>query len=150
MSREYPNRPVVAVGAAVCREGHVLLVRRGRPPGVGTWTVPGGGVDLGERMEEAAIREVREECGVEIEVGEVVGVLDHIVRDEDGRTRYHYAIVDFGARYVSGTLSPNEELLDATWVTPDQLEAYGVADAAQKALLRALALFGGGSCSPTG
>ena len=142
MSREYPNRPVVAVGVAVCREGRVLIVRRGRPPGVGVWTVPGGGVDLGERMEEAAIREVREECGVEVEVGEVVGILDHIVRDEDGRIRFHYAIVDFGAEYVSGILSPNEELLDATWVTPDQLGAYGVADRAQQVLLRALELSG--------
>jgi 8-oxo-dGTP diphosphatase len=149
MSREYPSRPVVAVGVAVCHEGRVLIVRRGRPPGVGTWTVPGGGVDLGERMEEAAIREVREECGIEIEVGEVVGILDHIVRDDDERIRFHYAIVDFGAEYVGGVLSPNEELMGATWVTPDQLDAYGVADRAQQALLKALELAGGCGRSPT-
>ena len=143
MGREYPDRPVVAVGVAVCREGQVLIVRRGRPPGVGVWTVPGGGVELGERMVEAAIREVREECGVEIQVGEVVGILDNIVRDEDGRIRFHYAIVDFGADYVSGSLRLNEELLDAAWVTPDQLDAYSVPDTAQKVLLRALALSGG-------
>ncbi len=143
MGREYPNRPVVAVGVAVCREGRVLIVRRGRPPGVGVWTVPGGGVELGERMVETAIREVREECGVEIQVGEVVGILDNIVHDEDGRIRFHYAIVDFGADYVSGSLRPNAELLDAAWVTPDQLDAYSVPDTAQEVLLRALALSGG-------
>jgi 8-oxo-dGTP pyrophosphatase MutT (NUDIX family) len=94
-------------------------------------------------MVEAAIREVREECGVEIQVGEVVGILDNIVRDEDGRIRFHYAIVDFGADYVSGSLRLNEELLDAAWVTPDQLDAYSVPDTAQEVLLRALALSGG-------
>jgi len=140
MSREYPDRPIVAVGAAVCREGRVLIVRRGRPPGVGIWTVPGGGVDLGERMADAAIREVREECGIEIQVGDVVGILDNIIRDDNGRIRFHYAIVDFEAVYVGGSVHTNEELLDAAWVTPDELDGYGVAASAKHVLLRALEL----------
>ena len=112
MKREYPDRPIVAVGAAVCRDGRVLVVRRGREPSLGKWTVPGGVVDLGETMHDAAAREVREECGIEVEVGPVVGTLDNILRDERGAIRYHYAIIDFGARYVSGELSINDELMD--------------------------------------
>lgn len=138
MSRTYPERPIVAVGAAVVRGEQVLVVRRGREPSLGKWTLPGGAVDLGERMRDAAAREVREECGIEVEVGEVVTVLDNIVHDGDGAVRYHYAIVDFAARYLSGELSPNEELAGAAWITPAQFEAYRVAPKAQAALRRAL------------
>ncbi|MFL7811407.1 MAG: NUDIX hydrolase [Anaerolineae bacterium] len=143
MSRTYPERPIVAVGAAVCRGERVLVVQRGREPSLGRWTLPGGAVDLGERMRDAAAREVREECGIEIEVGEVVTVLDNIVRDEHGAVRYHYAIVDFAARYVSGELVPNEELTGAAWITPAQFDAYDVASKAQAALHRALHLVAG-------
>ena len=138
MKREYPSLPIVAVGAAVCRDGKVLVVQRGREPARGRWTVPGGVVDLGEEMCQAAAREVREECGIEIEVGQAVGILDNIVRDEDGAIRFHYAIVDFAARYTSGELRLNDELMDAAWITPDQFDEYGVAQRARPVLLRAL------------
>ena len=138
MKREYPDRPIVAVGAAVCRDGRVLVVQRGREPSRGVWTIPGGVVDLGERMSEAAAREVREECGIEVEIGPVVGILDNIVRDEEGAIRFHYAIVDFAARYVSGRLALNDELMDAAWLTPDQLAAYGVPPKVQDVLLESL------------
>jgi 8-oxo-dGTP diphosphatase len=140
MSREYPDLPIVAVGAAVCHEGRVLIVQRGRPPSQGMWTVPGGVVHLGEPMAEAAAREVREECGIEIAVGEAVGVLDHVVRDPQGRIRFHYAIIDFAARYVGGTLQVNEELIDAAWVAPGELDAYQVSEKAKEVLLKALEL----------
>jgi len=140
MRREYPDRPIIAVGAAVCRGGQVLIVQRGRAPSKGIWTVPGGVVQLAEEMRKAAAREVCEECGIEVQVGDVVGVLDNVVRDDQGRVRYHYAIVDFAARYVSGELCLNDELLDAAWVTPDQFDAYGVPDKAREVLLRALKL----------
>jgi 8-oxo-dGTP diphosphatase len=138
MRRQYPDRPIVAVGAAVCRDGHVLVVQRGQEPSRGVWTVPGGVVDLGERMCEAAAREVREECGIEIEVGPVVGILDNILRDEDGAVRYHYAIVDLAARYVSGELEISDELMDAAWIAPDQFDAYHVPRKAREVLLEAL------------
>ncbi len=138
MSRAYPERPIVAVGAAVVRGECVLVVRRGREPSLGRWTLPGGAVDLGERMRDAAAREVREECGIEVEIGEVVTVLDNIVRDEDGAVRYHYAIVDFAARYLVGELSPNEELTGAAWITPAQFDEYGVPPQARAALRQAL------------
>lgn len=138
MGREYPDRPIVAVGAAVCQGDKVLVVQRAREPSLGVWTVPGGMVDLGERLQEAAAREVREECGIEIEVGPVVEVFDNIVHDDEGRVRFHYTIVDLTARYVSGDLSPNDELMDAAWITPGQFEAYGVRPKAQAVLRKAL------------
>jgi 8-oxo-dGTP diphosphatase len=138
VKREYPDRPIVAVGAAVCRDGRVLVIQRGREPSRGVWTVPGGAVHLGESMRAAAVREVREECGIEIEVGRVVGILDNVVRDENSAIRYHYAIVDFAARYVSGDLHISDELMDAAWIAPDQFDAYRVPAKARQVLLDAL------------
>lgn len=126
MSREYPDRPIVAVGAAVCREGRVLIVRRGRPPGVGIWTVPGGGVDLGERMADAAIREVREECGIEITVGDWLDIFEFLQRDDAGRVQYHYVIIDFVAAYVSGEVRAASDVLDARWVAVNDLDTFAL------------------------
>jgi ADP-ribose pyrophosphatase len=143
--RQYPDRPIVAVGAAVCRDGRVLVVQRGKPPSKGVWTVPGGAVDLGETMRQAAAREVQEECGIQIEVGEVVGILDNIIPAPTGQgptgILYHYAIIDFAARYVSGELTPSDELMDAAWVHPDELDTYRVPTKAQEVLLKALTLY---------
>jgi 8-oxo-dGTP diphosphatase len=91
-------------------------------------------------MREAAAREVREECAIQIEVGEVAGTLDNIVRDGSGQVLYHYAIVDFAARYVSGELRPNDELMSAAWVRPDEFDAYHVPAKARQVLLKALHL----------
>jgi ADP-ribose pyrophosphatase YjhB (NUDIX family) len=143
VSRVYPEQPIVAVGAAVVRGDRVLVVRRGREPSLGKWTLPGGAVDLGEGMRDAAAREVREECGIEVDVGQVVTILDNIVRDEDGAVRYHYAIVDFAARYLGGELSPNDELTGAAWITPAEFDAYQVAPKARVALRQALRVAAG-------
>lgn len=150
LKRQYPDRPIVAVGAAVCWDGRALIVRRGKEPSKGVWTVPGGAVHLGETMREAAAREVQEECGIQVEVGEVIGILDNIVHDRSGSRAdtggpkgilYHYAIVDFYAEYVSGELTPSDELMDAAWVYPTELDAYRVPAKAQAVLLKALALY---------
>jgi len=124
-------------------DARVLIVRRGKAPSKGVWTVPGGAVDLGETMHEAAAREVREECSIEVEIGEVVGILDNIIRDERTRVRYHYAIIDFAAQYVSGDLCPSDELMDAAWIRPEQFDAYGVPEKAREVCLKALALYHG-------
>ncbi len=138
MSRESPDRPSVAGGAAVCRGARVRGVQRAREPSRGAWTVPGGVVDLGEEMAQAAAREVREECGIEIEVGAIVGGVDNVVRDADGAVRYHFAIVDFAARYLSGELMPNDELADAAWITPAQFDTYRISPRVRPILLAAL------------
>jgi ADP-ribose pyrophosphatase YjhB (NUDIX family) len=93
-------------------------------------------------MRQAAAREVREECSIEVEVGDVVGILDNIIHDEQGRTHYHYAIVDFAARYTHGTLHASDELMGADWVTPAEFDAYGVPTKAREILLSALKLYG--------
>lgn len=121
MRREYPSAPLPSVGVVVCAEDRVLVVRRGQEPSLGKWSIPGGVVELGETVREAARREVLEECSLEIEVGDVVDVLDSIVRDEKGRVRYHYVLVDLLATCVSGELTVGSDIDDARWVTEEEL-----------------------------
>ncbi len=122
MSREYPSHPRVGVAAVVLRDNQVLLVQRGRDPGKGSWGLPGGMLELGETLAEGARREVMEECGVEIEVGPLVAVFEPMQRDEDGRLRFHYVVVDYLARYVTGEPRAGDDADDARWVDLDALE----------------------------
>jgi ADP-ribose pyrophosphatase YjhB (NUDIX family) len=122
MAREYPEHPIVGVAAVVLRDGHVLLVQRGREPAKGLWGLPGGMLELGETLAEGVRREVLEECGVEIEVGSLVGVFEPMQRDEAGRLRYHYVVLDYLARYVSGELRAADDAADARWVELDKLD----------------------------
>ena len=118
--RRYPERPFVAVGTIVVRDGCVLLARRGKEPSYGLWSLPGGAVDLGEGLKNAAARETREECGIEIEITDVLEVVERMVRDPDGRVQFHYVIVDYLARWTSGELVPSSEVLEARWVPPER------------------------------
>lgn len=122
MSREYPEHPIVGVAAVVLRAGQVLLVQRGREPAKGLWGLPGGMLELGETVAEGVRREVWEECGVEIEVGPLVGVFEPMQRDDAGRLRYHYVVLDYLARYVGGELQAADDADDARWVSPAELE----------------------------
>jgi ADP-ribose pyrophosphatase len=132
MSREYPTYPIPAVGIVVVHDQRVLLVQRGREPAYGRWTIPGGVIEVGETLHEAARREIREECGIEVETGRVLHVYEPIVRDGAGRVRFHYVIIDVLARYVSGEVQPADDALDARWVGVDELEALNVmSEAAQ-------------------
>jgi len=125
MKREYPDRPLVGVAAVVVRDdGCVLLVRRGREPGKDRWGLPGGLVELGETLAQALRRELREECGIEVEVGEVLGIIEPRVHDEQGRLRFHYVIVDFLAIYRGGELQAASDASDARWVVPEELATY--------------------------
>ena len=124
MSREYPDRPIAAVGVVVWRGGRVLLVRRGKPPREGQWSLPGGAQELGETVFEAAAREVREETGIEIEVVDTVAVVDSISRDGDGGVEYHYTLVDVAARWRSGEVLAGGDAAEVTWADPDALDGY--------------------------
>jgi ADP-ribose pyrophosphatase YjhB (NUDIX family) len=119
--RTYPTRPILAVSAAIFRDGKVLIVRRGRAPAKGVYTLPGGGVELGETLEQAVIREVREETALDIEPVDLVGFRQAIARDTTGRIERHFVILPFAARYIGGEITLNEELSEADWRDPSAL-----------------------------
>lgn len=127
--RSYPERPIVGVGAIVLDGDRVLLVKRAHEPLKGEWSVPGGAVDVGETLEEAIRREVREETCLDIEVGPIVDVLDRIRYDPDGRVKFHYVLVDFVCRPVGGTLRCASDAEEATWAERADLDRYSVSDA---------------------
>ena len=120
-SRIYPTRPYLAVSAAIFRDGRVLIVRRARPPAHGIYTLPGGGVELGETLEEAVIREVREETALEIAPVGLAGYRQAIARDAKGDIERHFVILPFAARWIAGEVTLNEELAEAHWLLPGEL-----------------------------
>lgn len=126
LSPEYPRQPRVAVGAVVFHDERVLLVRRGRPPAECIWAIPGGNVQLGESLQQAAEREILEETGICIRAGAPVFVFDLLERDAGGRIRFHYVIVDLAAEYVSGDIAAGDDALDARWVPAGRLSAMNL------------------------
>jgi ADP-ribose pyrophosphatase YjhB (NUDIX family) len=127
-TRTYPTRPYLAVSAAIFRDGQVLIVRRGRPPAHGLYTLPGGGVELGETLEQAVIREVREETGLAIAPLALVGFREAIGRDAAGRIERHFVILPFAARWIAGEIALNEELAEAQWRRPEALTGLNTTD----------------------
>ena len=127
-SRTYPTRPYLAVSAAIFRDGRVLIVRRARPPAHGLYTLPGGGVELGETLEEAVIREVREETALDVEPVALAGCRQAIARDASGRIERHFVILPFAARWIAGEISLNEELAEAHWLRPAELAGLATTD----------------------
>ena len=122
LTRDYPDRPLVGVGAVIIHQGCALIVQRGADPRRGEWTVPGGLVELGETLRAATEREVLEETGLVVKAGEVLDVFDSIYPDAEGRTQYHYVLVDFLCKLVSGELKPSSDISDARWITPADLD----------------------------
>ncbi|HEX8950313.1 MAG TPA: NUDIX hydrolase [Polyangia bacterium] len=148
MSRRHPDAPVVAVGVLLLDGDRVLLVQRARPPQAGRWTVPGGGVEVGETLEEAALRELAEETGLGCTLGPVVEVLDRVVRDEAGRVEYHYVILDFVGSAPTGTLRAASDSADARWVPIAELDAWQTTDGLAPVIRRAQAMLQGGERGP--
>jgi 8-oxo-dGTP diphosphatase len=120
-SPEYPSTPLLAVAAIVVRDSRVLLVRRGQPPSEGLWAIPGGRVELGETLQEAAEREIKEETGLTIRAGNPIYTFDVILRDQGGNVQFHYVIVDLLADYVGGALEAGDDALEARWVPRGEL-----------------------------
>ena len=138
--RAYPERPYLAVSAAIIRDGKVLVVRRARKPALGIYTLPGGGVETGETLMQAVTREVREETSLAIEPIGLAGHREVIVRDAQGRIERHFIILCFAARWLSGEPVLNEELDDARWLAPAELAGLRTTDGLAEIVAAAMAL----------
>jgi 8-oxo-dGTP diphosphatase len=133
-NREYPDHPRVGVGAVVIRDGRILLVRRGAAPARGLWAIPGGGLRLGETLREGAEREILEETGIVIRAGAPVFICDSFDRDDEGRYRFHYVIVDMAAVYVNGEVKAADDALEARWISPAEIRNLSVTKTTLKLL----------------
>src|SRR5690349_8948823 len=124
---EYPATPFVGVGAIIIEDGQVLLIKRGHAPLAGEWSIPGGVLEVGETLREAAIREVREETGLEVEPADLLGVYDRVLRDDAGRTIYHYVLIDFLCRRISGEAHAASDAVDLRWCTQKEVDSLSLA-----------------------
>lgn len=129
--REYPLLPLVGVGAVIRRGDEVLLVKRASPPKIGYYSIPGGLVEVGEEIREAVKREIKEETGLVVELENLIGVIDNIVRDSKGRVQYHYILIDFLARVKGGELQSASDTKDVRWVHFKDLEKYKLTETAK-------------------
>ncbi len=132
------------MGAVVLKDGHVLLVRRNRPPAEGKWSIPGGLVHLGETTEAAAVREVAEECGLDVRLQGMAGVVDRIISDPDGRVRYHYVLIDYVAAPERGELRPGSDAADARWIPIGELGRYETTEGLASMVAKAVRISQGG------
>ncbi len=128
LSREYPNFPLIGVGAVIVQNELVLLIRRGMEPAKGEWSIPGGLVNVGETLRDAAIREVLEETGLLIEPFQLVELVDRIFKDDLGRVRYHYVLADFLCHVRGGSLLAGSDAIEAKWFCRDELEELNLAE----------------------
>lgn len=137
--REYPDRPWVGIGCIVFRGEEVLLVRRGKPPRLGQWSLPGGAQHVGEGAEEAARRELHEETGIEVGPMALALVVDAITRDAEGRAQYHYTIIDFAAAWLAGEARAGDDASEVAWVRPDEFDRYDLTPQTYRAIASARA-----------
>lgn len=138
--RKYPQRPYLAVSAAIVRDGKVLVVRRARNPALNLYTLPGGAVEIGETLSEAVSREVREETALAIEPIGLAGHREVIVRDAQGRIERHFVIMCYAARWRAGEVNLNDELDDARWIVPTDLSSFRTTDGLTEIVAEAMAL----------
>ena len=139
MKRDYPERPIIGVAAVIVKDDCVLLVRRATEPLKGEWSVPGGMLELGEKLRDCAAREALEETGLQVDVGEVLDVFDSIFTDDDGRTQYHYVLIDFLCRVAAGEATAGSDVSEVKWVTEDELVEMELRDSIAQVVRKALA-----------
>jgi ADP-ribose pyrophosphatase YjhB (NUDIX family)/ketosteroid isomerase-like protein len=138
--RKYPPRPVVGVGAVIAHDDRVVLIKRKFEPLAGQWSLPGGTLELGESLEAGVAREIREETGLDVEVGPVVEVFDRILLDTEGRVQYHFVLVDYLCRPIGGQLQAGSDVDDAVWVAPSDVSSYHITPKATAVVERALSM----------
>jgi ADP-ribose pyrophosphatase YjhB (NUDIX family) len=140
MRRDYPDRPIVGVGAVVVQNGLALVVRRATEPLKGEWSIPGGMLELGEKLRDGIAREVLEETGLTVEVGDVLDVFDSIFPDAEGKTQYHYVLIDFVCYPTAGTLQASSDVSDAKWVSAEEAAQLGMKSATVGVICKALSI----------
>jgi len=128
MQREYPDRPLVGIGAIIVDNGRVALIKRGKAPLLGEWSIPGGMLELGETLRNGAEREALEETGLVVRATELLGVFDRVVPDDDKRTRYHYVLIDFLCERVSGDLHASGDAAEARWFRREEISKLSLAE----------------------
>lgn len=139
MNRRYPECPLVGVGAVVLKQDLVLLVRRGKEPAYGEWSLPGGLVELGETLEQALSRELLEETGVRVVVGDLIAALDRVIPDREGRIEYHYILLDFFCEWEAGEPRAASDAMDCAFVSVADLRGYALSAGAEEVIRRAFA-----------
>jgi len=143
MNREFPEHPLIGVGSIIIEGDGVVLVKRAHPPIQGQWSIPGGVLEVGEMVREAAIREAREETGLMVEPGELLGVFDRILRDPNRRVQYHYVLIDFLCRRVGGELLAASDAAEARWFTREELPALSLAEDTLEVIRKGFQTLGG-------
>jgi len=128
LRREYPTQPIVGVGTVIVQDGKLVLVKRGVEPGKGKWSIPGGAVELGETVRDTAIREAKEECGLDIELVEdtPMDAIDNMIMGENERLRYHYVLLQFLARPRGGTLRAGGDVTEVRWVPLEEVDTHNL------------------------
>lgn len=143
--REYPARPIVGVGGVTIRDGRVLIMRRAYAPLQGEWSIPGGGLDVGETIAEGVRREVEEETGIQVRVLDQIETFERILRDDAGRVQYHYVILDYLCEAIDGELRAGGDATDVAWVAESELAKYALRDTATRVIVKAFAMARGRS-----
>ena len=138
LRREYPDRPLLGVGAIIVHDHQILLVRRANPPLKGEWSIPGGLVETGETINEAIIREAREETALTVEPIELVEVFERILRGPDSRVQYHYVLIDYLCRVVAGEARAGSDVSELRWARVDELKDLSVAPETSAVIRKAL------------
>lgn len=128
MQREYPQQPLVGVGAIIIADGRVALINRGKAPLLGEWSIPGGMLELGETLRQGAEREAREETGLTVRATELLGVFERIVPDAEQRTSYHYVLIDFLCEVVSGEMRAGSDASNARWFDSEEVAGLPLPD----------------------
>ena len=142
MKREFPEFPLVGVGSIIIEDDRVLLVKRAHPPIQGQWSIPGGVLEVGELVREAAVREAREETGLIVEPGDLLGVYDRILHNHEKRVQYHYVLIDFLCRRVGGELLAASDAAEVRWFTREELPAQKLAEDTQDVIRKGFAKLG--------